>query len=103
VSRVWWVMVAEGDEVGMALWKCREELKTAAKCKAKKKRVKDCDGPVTMRHKRQNFVTDCDGPVTNYDNFLICDGLSVTNFESSVTNFPLLTCVHHSVTKRFSP
>jgi len=55
--------------------------------KQKKKSLQDCDGPVTIRHKLQTFVKDCDGSVTNYDNFLICDGFSVTNFKSSVTKF----------------
>ena len=54
-----------------------------------KKWSRDCDGPVTIRHKGYQFVTDCDGSVTNWDKFQNCDGLSVTIFELSVTKFTL--------------
>jgi len=83
---VWWVVVEEGRELGSWARKCREKRKKVANFKEKKKK------------KLQTFVTDYDGSVTNYDNVLICDGFSVTNFKCSVTNIHLLTCTCHFVT-----
>jgi len=68
-----------------------------------KENSKDCDGPVTIRHRGFQFVTDCNGSVTNYDNLQNCDGISVTIFEASVTIFTPLTCTRSSVTNKISP
>jgi len=50
----------------------------------KKIEQKDCDGPVTIRHKLPNFVMDCDGSITNPDNFLFVTNFSVTILKYSV-------------------
>ena len=54
--------------------------------KKKKAKLRDCDGPVTIRHNLQVFVTDCDGSVTIPDFFLIVTDFSVTILNLSVTN-----------------
>jgi len=55
--------------------------------KPKKKFRNDCDGPITIRHRRLPFVTVCDGPVTKSDNFLICDGVFRHKFQNFHHNF----------------
>jgi len=64
----------------------------------KKAKLRDCDGPVTIRHNLQVFVTDCDGSVTIPDIFLIVTDFSVTILNSSVTNVSRSLCACYSVT-----